>query len=102
MFYWRCVVYTLLFLACVAVFGFADAARAEAFFEREQADPRARVFFQCTDRLQRDIELGLQPGLSDQQARVICSERTEGILESLRDRGLAAPPAPVFDAGQAL
>lgn len=88
MLFWRCLVGVLLFWLALLVLSFADMVEAEPFYQQYQVDPRARVFMLCVDRLQLDIELGLKPDLTDEQALQICSDRTETVLESLSNNGL--------------
>lgn len=80
MLFWRCFVGVLLFLICLVVLGLADAVRAEPL----QQDKRAELFFLCVDRLQLDIELGLKPSMSDQEALNTCAASTERIITALR------------------
>lgn len=85
---WRCFVVVLMFWTALIALSCSGEADAESFYEKHQADPRARVFFLCVDRLQMEIELGLKPDMSSEQALQICSKRTETVLESLSDNGL--------------
>lgn len=91
MLFWRLLVAILLFWLALLALGFAEAVQSESLYERQQTDPRAKLFFLCTDHLQRDIELGLKPDMTDQEALNICSERTESVIQSMQQNGLELP-----------
>lgn len=88
MLFWRCLVGLILFLLAVLVLSCSEMAKADAFFEQQQVDPGAKVFFLCVDKLQMEIILGLRPELDIEEAMTICNKRTASVLESLQQNGL--------------
>lgn len=73
----------MLFLTCLLLLGLNEDVKASPLGQQGQVDIRAEVFFRCVDKLQLEIELGLKPDLSSEQALNICSIRTEQVIESL-------------------
>lgn len=88
MFFWRCLLWMCVVLLVVAVVSCVEMVQASPLGRDAPVNHRAELFFLCVDRLQRDIELGLKHGLSDERALRLCSERTESVLQSMREQGV--------------
>lgn len=88
---WRLVAIFILFVSGLVVLSLTDDANAQAF-EFRQPDSVAGIFEGCVERLQLEIDLGIKPDMTQEQAFVKCVKTTESVVEQLREQGLDDAP----------